>query len=335
MTIAFRIIIAGLVIIMGAFITGGAYTVKEYNQVVITQFGKPIGTPITEAGLHFKIPLIQKANRFDKRALEWDGKENEMPTREKTYITVDTFGRWKIGDAKLYLESLQEERRAQSRISDILGSKTRGAVANHNLIEIVRTSKDRIPEVESSDLDNKDETENEKPRIENEKQMVWKPISKGRSLIEQEIYKKAKEELADLGIDLLDIRFKRFNYRPEVSKQIYTRMTTERQAIAMEYRAEGKGEGDRILGEMAKELLRIESEAYKQVETLKGDADAVATATYAAAYNKNKEAIEFYEFTKTMELYRSTLSSDTSVIFSTKSDLFRFMKGHGGTSDNQ
>ena len=185
MTIAFRIIIAGLVIIMGAFITGGAYTVKEYNQVVITQFGKPIGTPITEAGLHFKIPLIQKANRFDKRALEWDGKENEMPTREKTYITVDTFGRWKIGDAKLYLESLQEERRAQSRISDILGSKTRGAVANHNLIEIVRTSKDRIPEVESSDLDNKDETENEKPRIENEKQMVWKPISKGRSLNEQ------------------------------------------------------------------------------------------------------------------------------------------------------
>lgn len=335
MTIIFRIIIAGLVIIMAAFLTGGAYTVKEYNQVVITQFGKPIGDPITAAGLHFKIPFIQKANRFDKRALEWDGAPNEMPTREKTYIVVDTFGRWKIADAKLYLESLQEERRAQSRINDILGSKTRGAVANHNLIEIVRTTKDRIPEVEDPDLGDKDETGNDKLRIENKKQVVWKPISKGRSLIEQEIYEKAKEELAPLGIELLDIRFKRFNYRPEVSRQIYTRMTTERQAIAMEYRAEGKGEGDRILGEMEKELKRIESEAYKQVETTKGDADAKATATYAAAYNKSKEAVEFYEFTKTMDLYRTALSSDTSVILSTKSDLFRFLKGHGGTPDNQ
>ena len=335
MTIVFRIIIAGLVIIMGAFITGGAYTVKEYNQVVITQFGKPIGEPITAAGLHFKIPFIQKANRFDKRALEWDGTPNEMPTREKTYIVVDTFGRWKIADAKLYLESLQEERRAQSRINDILGSKTRGAVANHNLIEIVRTTKDRIPEVEDAGLGDKDEAANDKLRIENKKQVVWKPISKGRSLIEQEIFETAKGELAPLGIELLDIRFKRFNYRPEVSRQIYTRMTTERQAIAMEYRADGKGEGDRILGEMEKELKRIESEAYKQVETTKGDADAKATATYADAYNKSKEAVEFYEFTKTMDLYRTALSTDTSVILSTKSDLFRFLKGHGAIPDNQ
>ncbi len=335
MTIAFRIIIAGIVIVMALFFTGAAYTVKEFEQVVITQFGEVKGTAVTDPGLHFKIPFIQKANRFDKRALEWDGAPNEMPTREKTYIVVDTFGRWKIGDAKLYLESLQEERRAQSRINDILGSKTRGAVANHNLIEIVRTTKDRIPEVEEPDPGDKDETENDKVSIESKKKVVWKPISKGRSLIEQEIYKKAKEELAPLGIDLLDIRFKRFNYRPEVSRQIYTRMTTERQAIAMEYRAEGKGEGDRILGEMEKELKRIESEAYKQVETTKGDADAQATATYAAAYNKSKEAAEFYEFTKTMDLYRTALSSDTSVILSTKSDLFRYLKGHGGTPDNQ
>jgi membrane protease subunit HflC len=335
MTIIFRIIIAGLLIIMGAFLTGGAYIVKEYNQVVITQFGKPIGAPITEAGLHFKIPFIQKANRFDKRALEWDGAPNEMPTREKTYIVVDTFGRWKIGDAKLYLESLQEERRAQSRINDILGSKTRGAVANHNLIEIVRTTKDRIPEVEEPDPSDKDKTENDKVGIESKKKVVWKPIAKGRSLIEQEIYKQAKEELAPLGIDLLDIRFKRFNYRPEVSRQIYTRMTTERQAIAMEYRADGKGEGDRILGEMEKELKRIESEAYKQVATIKGTADASAIATYAAAYNKSKESVEFYEFKKTMDLYRTALSSDTSVILSTKSDLFRYLKGHGGTPDDQ
>lgn len=331
MTIAFRIIIISLFVIIAAFITGAAYTVKEYHQVVITEFGKPIGEPITEAGLKFKKPFIQKANRFDKRALEWDGAPNEMPTREKTYIVVDTFGRWKIKDAKLYLESLQEERRAQSRINDILGSKTRGAVANHNLIEIVRTTKDRQPKFENSDpIDADDESSTEINR-----KVVWKPISKGRSLIEQEIFVKAKEELSQLGIELLDIRFKRFNYRPEVSRQIYTRMTTERQAIAMEYRADGKGEGDRILGEMEKELKNIASLAYKQVETIKGEADAQATATYASAYNKSKESIEFYEFTKTMELYSKTLSSDTSVILSTKSDLFRFLKGHSGTREQQ
>lgn len=324
MKIAFRIIITSLFLIIAVFITGAAYTVKEYHQVVITEFGKPMGEPITKAGLHFKTPFIQKANRFDKRALEWDGEPNEMPTREKTYIVVDTFGRWKIKDAKLYLESLQEERRAQSRINDILGSKTRGAVANHNLIEIVRTTKDRIPEAEDSDLNDTDN-----------KKVVWKPISKGRSVIEQEIFEKAKEELSPLGIELLDIRFKRINYRPEVSRQIYTRMTTERQAISMEYRADGKGEGDRILGEMEKELLNISSLAYKQVETIKGEADALATATYASAYNKSKEAIEFYEFTKTMDLYRTALSSDTSVILSTKSDLFRFLKGQGGAEDAQ
>ena len=324
MKIAFRIIITSLFLIIAVFITGAAYTVKEYHQVVITEFGKPMGEPITKAGLHFKTPFIQKANRFDKRALEWDGEPNEMPTREKTYIVVDTFGRWKIKDAKLYLESLQEERRAQSRINDILGSKTRGAVANHNLIEIVRTTKDRIPEAEDSDLNDTDN-----------KKVVWKPISKGRSVIEQEIFEKAKEELSPLGIELLDIRFKRINYRPEVSRQIYTRMTTERQAISMEYRADGKGEGDRILGEMEKELLTISSLAYKQVETIKGEADALATATYASAYNKSKEAIEFYEFTKTMDLYRTALSSDTSVILSTKSDLFRFLKGQGGAADAQ
>ena len=331
MTIAFRIIIITLFVIIAAFITGAAYTVKEYNQVVITEFGKPIGEPITKAGLHFKTPFIQKANRFDKRALEWDGAPNEMPTREKTYIVVDTFGRWKIKDAKLYLESLQEERRAQSRISDILGSKTRGAVANHNLIEIVRTTRDRQPKFENSDLLNSDDESS----TDNNKKIVWKPISKGRSLIEQEIFEKAKEELSQLGIELLDIRFKRFNYRPEVSRQIYTRMTTERQAIAMEYRADGKGEGDRILGEMEKELKNIASLAYKQVETIKGEADAQATATYASAYNKSKESIEFYEFTKTMDLYSKTLSSDTSVILSTKSDLFRFLKGHSGRQEQQ
>ncbi|MCH2059442.1 MAG: protease modulator HflC [Verrucomicrobiales bacterium] len=335
MTIAFRIIIAGILIVMALFLTGTAYTVKEYNQVVITQFGKPIGTPITTPGLHFKIPFIQKANRFDKRALEWDGAPTEMVTREKTLIEVDTFGRWKIADAKLFMESLQDERRADSRIKTLLEGITLKAVGNHNLIEIVRSTKDRVPEVEDPDEDDPDAKEEEIPNIDEKKPVIWKSISKGRSLIETEIYEKAKNGLERLGIELLDIRFKRFNYNPKVRQQIYTRMTTERQAISMEYRAAGKGEGDRILGEMAKELKRISSEAYKKVATLRGNADAMATATYAAAYNKSQESVEFYEFQKTMELYRAALSADTSVILSTKSDLFRYLKGHGGEQADQ
>ena len=335
MTIAFRIIIAGILIVMALFLTGTAYTVKEYNQVVITQFGKPIGTPITTPGLHFKIPFIQKANRFDKRALEWDGAPTEMVTREKTLIEVDTFGRWKIADAKLFMESLQDDRRADSRIKTLLEGITLKAVGNHNLIEIVRSTKDRVPEVEDPDEDDPDAKEEEIPNIDEKKPVIWKSISKGRSLIETEIYEKAKNGLERLGIELLDIRFKRFNYNPKVRQQIYTRMTTERQAISMEYRAAGKGEGDRILGEMAKELKRISSEAYKKVATLRGNADAMATATYAAAYNKSQESVEFYEFQKTMELYRAALSADTSVILSTKSDLFRYLKGHGGEQADQ
>jgi membrane protease subunit HflC len=335
MTIAFRIIIAGILIVMALFLTGTAYTVKEYNQVVITQFGKPIGSPITTPGLHFKIPFIQKANRFDKRALEWDGAPTEMVTREKTLIEVDTFGRWKIADAKLFMESLQDERRADSRIKTLLEGITLKAVGNHNLIEIVRSTKDRVPEVEDPDEDDPDAKEEEIPNIDEKKPVIWKSISKGRSLIETEIYEKAKNGLERLGIELLDIRFKRFNYNPKVRQQIYTRMTTERQAISMEYRAAGKGEGDRILGEMTKELKRISSEAYKEVATLRGNADAMAIATYAAAYNKNEESVEFYKFKKTMDLYRSALSADTSVILSTKSDLFRYLKGHGGEQADQ
>ena len=183
MTIAFRIIIAGIILVMALFFTGAAYTVREFEQVIITQFGEVKGDAVTEPGLHFKIPFIQKANRFDKRALEWDGAPNEMPTREKTYIVVDTFGRWKIADARLYLESLQEERRAQSRINDILGSKTRGAVANHNLIEIVRTTKGRIPEVETPASENDAAEEGEEAAAMEEGKEVKKlPMSLGEAL---------------------------------------------------------------------------------------------------------------------------------------------------------
>ena len=302
-----------LVLVVLAFATGTVYTVNETEQVVITQFGKPVGDPVVEAGLHFKMPFVQKANRFDKRALEWDGQPSEMPTRDKTYILVDTFGRWRISDAKLYLESLQEERRALSRIDDILDGETLGAVAKHDLIEVVRTSTERVPE--------KDEQ-----LTGEDMEVVWKPITKGRMKIEREIFDKAAPKLESLGIELLDVRFKRINYRAKVRNKIYTRMTSERQRIAERFRSEGAGEAARIIGNKQKELNRIDSEAYRKVEEIRGAADAAATGIYAAAYNKTPESVSFYEFTKTLELYRKALSKDTSVILSTKSDLFRYMK---------
>lgn len=310
------IFLAVFTLVVIAFGSGAIYTVAETEQVVITQFGKPIGEPITDAGLKFKMPFVQKANRFDKRALEWDGQPNEMPTRDKTYIIVDTFGRWKISDAKLYLESLQMERRAQSRIADILDGETRGAVANHDLIEMVRSSKDRKPE-QDEELSGENFV------------MVWRPITKGRLKIEEEIFVRAAPKLRTLGIELLAVRFKRINYRPEVRQQIYIRMTSERQRIAERFRSEGAGEAARILGNKEKELRRIESEAYKKVEKISGEADAKATNIYAAAYTQSPQAAGFYEFTKTLDLYRNTLGKDSSVILSTNSELFRYLKGIG------
>ncbi len=301
-----------------AFASGAAYTVRETEQVIITQFGKPVGDPVVTAGLKFKLPFIQKANRLERRVLAWDGRPVEMPTRDKTYIIVDTFGRWRIDDPKLYLVSLREERRAQSRIEDILGSETRSAVANHDLIEVVRTSKDREP-VRDEQL------------VDEDMEVVWKPITKGRVKIEEEVFANAAPKLKSFGIELLDVRFKRINYRPEVRNKIYSRMISERQRIAERFRSEGAGEAARILGNKERELKRIESEAYRKVEEIRGAADAEATGIYAAAYNQSPEAAAFYEFTETLKLYRSTLSEDTSVILSTDSDLFRFLKEAGGS----
>lgn len=311
-----------VVVLLATFLVfSSAYSVSETEQVIITQFGKPVGDPISEAGLHFKIPFIQEVTRIEKRILEWDGRPNEMPTKDKTYIVVDTFGRWRIKEAKQYFLRLRDERSAQSRLNDILGSETRNAIAKHELIEIIRTTKDRQPDRDVTLVD-----------APGNIGMLY-PISKGRAKIEDEIFSKAAGKLADFGIELLDVRFKRINYNESVRQRIFERMISERQQIAERFRSEGAGEAAKIMGKSERDLLRIESEAYKKVQEIRGAADARATEIYAQAYNKSPESVAFYEFMMTMESYQEILDRESMLIFTTGSDIFRFLKNVDQTDD--
>ena len=295
-----------------------SYTISPTEQVIITQFGEPQGEPITEPGLHFKTPFIQVVNRIPKNILPWDGNRTEMPTKDKLYISIDCFGRWRITEPLEYFRRLRNERSAESRIEDIIGSATRSIVGKHDLIEIVRTDKDRTPA--------KDETLEEMTEGQTTNIGVLPIIRKGRSTLEDEIMADAKEKLAQLGIELLDVRFKRINYNPSVVEKIYGRMISERQQIASKFRSEGEGEAARILGDKERDLNGIASEAYKQVQTIKGKADAEASAIYARAYGQNPKAAELYEFIKSMEMYRRTIGKQSTLVLSTDSDLFKFLK---------
>ena len=314
-------------IIVAAFlmvISGALYTVDETEQVIITQFGKPVGEPKTEAGLKFKTPFIQEVNPIDKRILEWDGSPSNMPTKDKLYIAVDLFARWKITDPLQYFLRLRDERSAQSRLDDILGSETRNAVAKHELIELVRTTKDRVPLRDASLSDSEQRTLG-----------GLVPINKGRALVEKEIFAAAAPKVQVFGIELLDIRFKRINYNESVRPKIYERMISERRQIAERFRSEGNGEAARINGNRERELKRIQSEAYREVEEIRGDADAKATEIYAAAYNQTPEAADFYEFQKTMDMYKSVMKDNSTLIMSTTSEAFEYLKSMNPTGENK
>jgi membrane protease subunit HflC len=293
------------------------YRVSEVEQVIITQFGKPVGDPVMTAGLRVKIPFIQDVNPIDKRVLEWDGSPSDMPTKDKLYISVDIYARWRITDPLQYFLRLRDERSAQSRLDDILGSETRNAVAKHELIEIIRTTKDRVP------LRDALLTEAEKEL----KMGSLVPIKKGRALVEAEILTAASEKVLVFGIELLDIRFKRINYNESVRPKIYDRMISERRQIAERFLSEGNGEAARIRGNRVRDLNKIQSEAYRQVEEIRGLADAKATEIYSSSYNQSREAVEFYEFTRTMQSYKTIIASNTTLVLSTDSDLFGFLKG--------
>jgi modulator of FtsH protease HflC len=314
--------VAALIVLVVAVIlaSGSFYTVPETEQVIVTQFGKPSEDPVTEAGLHFKRPFIQEVNRIPKQILEWDGPRSEMPTRDKLYISVDIFARWRITRPLEYFRRLRDERSAQSRLDDILGSETRNAIAKNDLIEVIRTTKERQPERDPSLIPSEDSSIG-----------VLHPIRKGRKLIEQEIQDMARAKLAQFGIELLDVRFKRINYNPSVVEKIYERMISERQQIASRFRSEGEGEAARILGNKERDLSVIESTAYKTVEEMRGDADAKATAIYAAAYSKSDEARTLYEFVKTMDTYQKVIGPDDTLVLSTNGDPYRFLNSVAGT----
>ena len=291
------------------------YTVSEVEQMIITQFGKPVAEPVMSAGLKVKVPFIQEVNPIDKRVLEWDGNPSDMPTKDKLYISVDLFARWRITDPLQYFLRLRDERSAQSRLDDILGSETRNAVAKHELIEIIRTTKDRVPLRDTL-------------LTEAERDMgSLVPIQKGRKLVEQEIFTAAAEKVQVFGIELLDISFKRINYNESVRPKIYDRRISERRQIAERFLSEGNGEAARIRGNRVRDLNKIQSEAYRAVEEIRGVADAKATGIYARAYNQRPEAVAFYEFTRTMQSYKSIIEENTTLVLSTDSDLFKFLKG--------
>ncbi|MBA53617.1 MAG: HflC protein [Pseudomonadales bacterium] len=313
-----------VVVIVGVFVLGSAlYTVDEVEQVIITQFGKPVGEPVTTAGLKFKIPFVQEVNPIDKRVLEWDGAPSDMPTKDKLYISVDLFARWRIVDPLQYFLRLRDERSAQSRLDDILGSETRNAVAKHELIEIIRTTKDREPLRDTAVLGDAVVSSTEQGSTMG----ALVPIEKGRKLVEQEIFKAAAEKVGVFGIELLDIRFKRINYNESVRPKIYDRMISERRQIAERFLSEGNGEAARIRGNRVRDLNKIQSEAYRQVEEIRGLADAKATEIYARAYNQSAQSAEFYEFTRTMASYPEMIGKNTTIVLSTGSDLFKFLKG--------
>ena len=309
--------IVALLIVTGAF-----FVVRETEQAILTQFGKPIGDPITAAGIHFKIPFMHEVNRIEKRVLEWDGPSAVMTTKDKLFIVVDAFGRWQIRDPLRYFLRLRDERSAQSRLDDILGSEMRNTIARHELVELVRTTKDRRAVIDETIVPGgvAAATTGAAP-------MTLPPIQLGRDALENEVSKQAREKLAEFGIDLLDIRFKRINYNPEVSAKIFERMISERRQIADRFRSEGAGEAARILGKKERDLKQIDSEAYQKVQSLEGKADAEATAIYAAAYNQSPEAREFYAFQRALETYRTAFTRGTTVILGTDTPFLRFLKG--------
>jgi membrane protease subunit HflC len=303
------ILISVSVLILLIGLNSSVFIVQEKDQVVITQFGKPVGEAITEPGMYFKVPLIQVANYFEKRVMEWNGDPNQVPTKDKKFIFVDTYARWQITDPLQFFKRLTNERNAQSRIDDILDGDTRDFIANNDIEEAVRTS-NRVPE--SSDTE-----------------IIGDSLAKiyvGRDSIQQMILESANKQAVELGIRILDFRFKRINYVQEVQNQVYERMKSERFRIADKFRSEGQGEASRINGEKERELKNIQSIAFRDAEMIKGKADASATSIYAKAYDRTNQSRNLYSFLKSMETFEKTFDGKTSIFISTDSELYKYLK---------
>lgn len=311
MTSTYKIGLVVITIIAILVAQDAFYSVDETEQVIITQFGAPIGEAVGDPGLKMKVPFIQQVNRFDKRFLEWDGDQNQVPTKDKKFIFVDSYARWQITDPLQFFRRLRDERGAQSRIDDILDGETRNAVASHDLVELVRTS-NREPDLTAEIYE----------AIEDSLETIYV----GRSAIQDIVLREANLRTEDLGIAILDFRFKRINYVEDVRRTVYDRMISERNKIADLFRSEGQGEASRIEGQKERELLEIQSEAFREAREIRGRADARAAAIFNEAYNESASTREFYDFTKAMEAYRSSFDEQTSVFLSTDSEFFKYLK---------
>ncbi|WP_162418315.1 protease modulator HflC [Cyclobacterium roseum] len=305
-----KIIYIVLVVVALIFVAQSVFILDETQQAIVTQFGKPVGEPRTSPGVNVVIPFIQKVQFFDKRYLEWDGDKNQVPTKDKKFIFVDTYARWQITDPLQFFIRLRDERSAQSRLDDILDGETRNAIASHDLLDIVRST-NRDPEV----------TEDFMEELE-----VLEDIDVGREAIEEIVLQKANERTSDLGVRILDFKFKRMNYVDEVRDRVYDRMVSERNRIADQFRSEGQGEARKIQGDKERDLAQIQSEAVRQAEEIRGRADAEATEIYASAYNKNRQSIDLYKFLRSMEALENSLDEKTNLVISSDSELFQYLK---------
>ena len=308
-------ILALLVIIV---LFASTYVVREWEQVVITQFGDPVGDPVTEAGLHFKLPFIQAVNRFERRILVWDGEKGQITTRDKRFIWVDTTARWRIKEPLTFLQAVRTERGAQTRLDDILDGATRDIISGHKLIEVVRLSNRvlDLPPEEEEETDFEPSADEGRERIE-----------QGRDRLVEAIFDKASKKIPEYGIELIDVRIKRINYVEKVQRDVYDRMKSERQRIAERYRSEGKGKKAEIDGQRMREEKKISSEAYKKAQEIVAKADAEAARIFADAYNRDPE---FYGFWRTLKTYENAIGQNTTLVLSPDSELYRYLSSSGG-----
>jgi len=305
-----NILLIGAALVALIIIFDAVYIVSETNQVIVTQFGEPMGGAVTKPGVHLKTPFVQRTNYFEKRWLEWEGDANQIPTKDKKYIWVETYCRWRISDPLRFFQRVQDERRALSRLDDIVDGEARNAIANYDLIEIVRSSNREFEQ--SGELALLDTTISK--------------IEFGRDKIAKIILEKADKITPEFGVEIKDVQIKRVNYVDEVQKKVFERMIAERQRIASKFRSEGDGKSAEIRGQKEKELKRIQSEAYRKAQEIMGKADAEATRIYALAYNLDPE---LYQFLKTMEAYRTSLAKDTWLVLSTDSEFLKYLKNSG------
>ena len=288
------------------------YTVSETDQVIVTQFGRPVGGAITRPGLHFKLPFVQVVHRFDKRWLEFNGDANQITTRDKKYIWVDTYARWRISDPLRFFQAVHDERGGQSRLDDIVDGQTRNAVASYDLIEIVRSSNRAFQITE------------ELEGIGSAEAMA--KINAGRNKIAAEIKEKAARITPQFGVELEDVRFKRIKYIEMVEQKVFERMISERRRIAERSRSEGQGRAAEIRGQKERDVLAVSSVGYRDAQQIKGKADAEAASIYAKAYGRDPE---FYQFLKSMETLNASFDGSSTFVLSTNSELLRYLKSDG------